>query len=868
MPDYRNHKPPKLAIRFFRWYCRPDRLEELEGDLEEVYTRRLKNGTSNFNANLFFWWNVIRCFKSYSRNRTQNKLTTMSLYKSYFKLALRHSWKNKVAVLINVLGLGIALSMCIAVYVIHAYNREFDTFYTDVDDIYRVHSMTFENGQKRRNESTPIAMEDRLASEISGIEAAASYFRKRVTVKNGNDYFSEIAGVASSNFFTFFDIPLLYGSFNQFGNQPSVYLTKELSTKYFGDVVPVGQILTIRLSSKRKYDVIIAGVFDKIPLNTSFDFNIMINMNDYLSQYDIEKNDWKNKRNTGQYLKISEPNQVARIEQSIQQYVPFQNDGQEEWKINKFELVPFISTLVSEQELWNNYVNGRLRPQVLLIFVVLVSLVLFTACFNMANTSMAMISNRLKEIGIRKTLGSANKQILIQFLFEMSIVTSMAFIIAISLGNLTTGSLFGQFGVSFLMDDVSTSGVAVFVAIFLLITTFLAGIIPALYAWKFEPVAIMRKSVKLKGVNGLNKMLTVAQFGFSIAVLVVGYTFSQNSKFLNDFDYGYKMDNRFDLSMGSNTYFEAVKQEVDQIPGVTTAGTRNHFGRAGRRSNIKIDTSDHQIIHYAVSAEYLEMMQPELVMGRTFLKNSIAEKDNSIIVNQTFAKIFFKDQDPINQIIKLEDSRKTIVGVSQDIIDDLYSDSEKKAIVYSIAEPNEYMHLIVRVENNDLKSVEAKLRDIWSKHIDKPYYGKLQTDIVYESVQKESKILQKIFLTMAALGCFLSIVGIFSLASLSIAKRNKELSIRKVLGASVKQLLLIINQSFASVLILSLVVGATLGYVVSDSVLSMIYSYYVDVSIFDAGLAGIIVIILSIVTITVAVLKPASANPIEGLRDE
>lgn len=868
MKDQKNHKPPKLAIKLFKWYCRSDRSEELEGDLEEVYTNRINNGSSVRMAKLFFWWNVIRCFKSYSRNKTQNKLTTMSLYKSYFKLAARHTWKNKIAVGINILGLGIALSMCIAVYVIYAYNREFDTFYNNTNNIYRLHSKSHDNGEARRNESAPIAMEERLSKEISGIDDVTSYFTRRITVKNENDYFSEIASIASTNFFTFFDIPLLYGSFDQFGNQPSVFLTKELATKYFGDEIPVGKYLTIRLSSKIKYDVIIAGVFDKIPLNTSFDFNLMLSLNDYVTQWGFDKNDWKNKRNVAQYLKISDPSQIARIEKTMQEYIPFQNEAQEDWKINRFELVPFLSPLVSEAGLYYNYVNARLRPQVLLIFVVLVSLVLFTACFNMANTSMAMISNRLKEIGIRKTLGSANKQILIQYIFETSLITSMAFIIAISLGNFTTGSLFGQFGVSFIMNDVSIGGVAIFIAIFLIITTILAGTIPALYAWKFEPIAIMRKSVKLKGMNMLNKILIIAQFSFSITVLFVGYTFSQNSEFLDEFDYGYNMDNIFDLAMGSNTYYDAVKQEVDQIPGITTAGTRNHFGRSGSRSIIKIDTSEHQINHFALGESYLNLMKLNLNQGRSFLKNSIAEIDNSIIVNQTFADTFFKNKSPINQIIKLDGSRKTIIGISRDIIDNLYSDFEREPIAYSIANDSTLTHLIVKVESNDLKSVEEKLKAIWQKHIDKPFYGKLQKDIVYDSVQKESKTLQKIFLTMAVLGCFLSIVGIYSLASLNVAKRNKELSIRKVLGASIKQLLLSINQSFVLVLMLSLIVGAGLGYVITDTVLSLIYKYYVDVSLIHALAAGLLVIIVAALTITTAALKPTTANPVNGLREE
>ena len=158
--------PPRLALQFFRWYCRPDRLEELEGDLEEMYTQRLDRGDPQWKANAYFWWNVIRCFKQYAMSKPKTSSNMSSLFKSYFKLALRHSWKNKGAVSINVLGLGLALSMCVFVYIIHAYNFEFDSFYPETEGIYRVHAITEQNGEGVRNEFSPVALDFELRESI------------------------------------------------------------------------------------------------------------------------------------------------------------------------------------------------------------------------------------------------------------------------------------------------------------------------------------------------------------------------------------------------------------------------------------------------------------------------------------------------------------------------------------------------------------------------------------------------------------------------------------------------------------------------------------------------------------------------------
>jgi len=148
--------PPKWGLRFFRWYCRGDRLEELEGDLEEFFYKRLARGEAVWKAKVFYWWNVLRCYRSYAKTKTRNNMTFYPLFKSYFKLALRHSWTNKWSVLINVVGLGVALSMCVFLYTMYAYNFEFDTAYPNTADIYRLHSFTNENNVQRRNEISPL----------------------------------------------------------------------------------------------------------------------------------------------------------------------------------------------------------------------------------------------------------------------------------------------------------------------------------------------------------------------------------------------------------------------------------------------------------------------------------------------------------------------------------------------------------------------------------------------------------------------------------------------------------------------------------------------------------------------------------------
>ncbi|MEP5612852.1 MAG: ABC transporter permease [Cyclobacteriaceae bacterium] len=866
----RLHNPPKLALRIFRWYCRPERVEELEGDLEEVFFRRLKNGGSAWQAKGFFWWNIFRCYKSYARTKTQNNSIMTSLFKSYFKLALRHSWKNKWSVLINVTGLGIALSMCVFMYTLYAYNFEFDDFYQDTDDLYRIHAMTFENGQERRNETMPIALEDKLRNEIAGIEAVSSYFARNVNIKKGNEFFTEYAGIASTDLVDMFEMPLSYGSYEGFGERPLIYLEKPLAEKLFGDEVALGKELTVYFGDAEKVEVTVGGVLDKIPLNTSFGFNLLMNQRDYLQAMDMDPNDWSNKRYEGQYLRLN-ANRVEQVAKEINKYVKLQNEGHEERKIAGFEVVPFITKLNADDIMYRKYGNGRLRPQVYIIFTVLISMIFLTACFNLANTSMALIAKRLKEIGIRKTLGSGSKQILLQFLFEMGIISFLAFIIALLTANTTSGMIMGLFGANFLLQDANLTGIILFVLGFLLFTTFVAGLLPALYAWRFQPISIIRKSVKLKGVNWLNKILTIAQYSFSIAVLAAGITFSQNSDFLKNLDLGYTDESVFDLDLGSSEYYVQMKQEIEQIPGVVTAGTQNHLGNFGRYSSqktLEIDTATHDVRHYTIGPGYLDLIELEILSGRGFIEESEAEEKESILVTKSFGDAYFDGNDPLHQIVKIGGERKTIVGVVSDIIDDVYEDSELTPTVFALTRKAELRHLIVKAQGANLSEIEDRLKLVWSQNIDKPYDGVLQEDLALGDAGRDTKNLQKIFVAMAILGGFLSIVGIFSLAKLNVAKKIKEISVRKVLGASIKGLFYTINRSFVIVLLLSMIVGCSLGYFISDAVLGIIYKYYVDVSAVTIAISGLFILIISLMAITGAVAAPANANPVKGLREE
>ncbi len=796
-------------------------------------------------------------------------MSQIPLFKSYFKLALRHSWKNKWSVLINVLGLGAALSMCIFVYSIYAYNLEFDTFYKDVDNVYRVHSMTQTNGFQKRNELSPGPFDYVLRNEISGISGVASVRNVGGTVKVKNDYFEEAIGVVSSDFFTMFETPLWYGSYVDFENQPAVYLSKKAAKRFFGDEVALGEKLDIYFGTN-KVELLVAGVIENVPTNVSFDFPLFINEKTLLQATARDKNDWNSHYYMAHYIK-ADPTSISGIVDRLETYLPQQNEAHKEMKITSLELTPFLSSIHSQSAGYRSSLNQRIGPEPLIIFTVLAAMIFLVACFNLANSSMAMISNRLKEIGIRKTLGSENHKILIQFLMEMGVVCTLALIIGLAMVNSVSSAVLGLFGASFPIQNVHLDGIVAFLLLFLAVTTLIAGLMPALYAWKFQPIAIMRKSVKLRGVNWINKILTVAQYAFSISVLTAAISFSNNVDFLKDLDPGYADELVYVLKFSDQSNYEPIKEQVDQIAGVTTSGADNHIQlvwMSGQNKLLEIDTSAFQLRIFAVDDSYLDFMEIPITLGRSFLQNSEAEEGKSMIVSQQFVDDYFAGLDPIGKIVKVDGKDRTIVGVTPNFIQDVYQDAEDQPLAFLPNDKNSYRYLVAKFENGDKSEIERQIKEIWSDQVDMPFNGNWQKDLALGTAAKDSENLKLIFFWMAVLGCLLSIAGIFSLSKLNIAKRIKEISIRKVLGSTIRQLLLTINRSFIITLSISVATGSVFGFLISHQTLAMVYRYYESASPVISAMTGLFIGAMALLIIILSILAPARANPAIGLRQE
>ena len=344
------------------------------------------------------------------------------MIKNYFKIALRNLLKNKTYLIINSLGMGVAIACCMAAYLLIAFNIEFDSFFDDSKTQNIVKVMTHlehQNGEPYQNLVAPLVMGPIATEGISGVKNFTRFGGYGGSMGRGDKVFSEKFRFADSSFFNMFEFNLLKGSFRNFENKQSIFLSDELARKYFMDEDPINKSLTISLRG-RDFEVFVGGVFELPPLNSTFYTDAFMRMENYLEANDVGPSEWEEWREATLFFELENIENLRAVEEQLNTYVPRRNEAKRDTKTTSYELIPFNTKIDEEEANWSFVVN-LLPIFPVMVFIILALIILLIACFNLTNTTIALTIKRLKEIGIRKVVGATRGQVISQFFFEMTI---------------------------------------------------------------------------------------------------------------------------------------------------------------------------------------------------------------------------------------------------------------------------------------------------------------------------------------------------------------------------------------------------------------------------------------------------------------
>lgn len=789
------------------------------------------------------------------------------MWKYYYKIALRNIVKNKLFIGINIIGLAAALTCCVIAYLNWEFDHNFNRFHKKAERIYKINSLTVVNGSPQKYAIVPMPVAPAVLRDNGGVDKVTRYVETFADLRFGSDLFNTRIGFVDSTFMDVFTFGLTQGDPRALDDKNRVFLSEPLAQKHFRGSNPVGRTVTVSYRNGPAKDYLVGGVFAKPPLNSSFRFDMLVSFEEFLERGQLKEDDWR-VLIPATFVLLKDPSQRDRVERQLGKYVPVQNQSREDFRVSRFYLEPLLEMAGQLEEVRANVLVPSLPASAIVSPVVMALLMLLLAAFNFANTSMAISGGRLKEIGLRKVFGGTRQQLIQQFLGENVFTCLTAFFLALLLAKYFVPAYSALW--SFLdirLDYVRDWEVPLLMLVLLVLTGVLAGAYPAFYISAFNPAGIFSKKLKLLGTNGFMRILLGFQFGISLLAIVAGVVFSDNAGYQESLDMGFDANQTIVVEVKDNATIDVFRNAIATNPKVVkVAASEGHIGQNSYNASFK--SGDRQI--YAeginVSPEFIEVADIKLLKGRNFAERSEKDAREAVLVSEQLVKEF-NWTDPLNQKVVINDTLQVyVIGVVKDIYMRGLWETVRPLFI-RVARPGQYRFLTASIRNGDLIEAKNELESQWKATFPNvPYKSYLQEEVLYEA-RTINKNIRVVFTCLAVVAVLLSAAGLFSMVSLNVNKRAHELSIRKVLGASLGNISFMVMQEFLVIILLASLLGSAVSFLFVGWLLSSIYTYHTSVGALAFVVSIALLLVISLLTVGQKVFKTASANPIKALRD-
>jgi putative ABC transport system permease protein len=789
------------------------------------------------------------------------------MLKNNLKIIFRNIIKNIIYVLINIIGLGLALAVCIVAYLNYKFDADFDTCHENRKRIFRIEHTRVIDGVEKSFGSTPGLLGPRIADDISGVEkmvrVAMDLMSNVQLLKAGdNETYTRLI-YADPEFLDVFTFPLISGSKVSFhNNNNSIFITRHLATVLFGDKDPLGEVILVWDSP---YTV--GGVLDDHPLNSSFSFQAVVPIQNFFRKNNIAEDSWYNFVSST-FIMVADYKNTEAIEKSLQKYIPAINEVI--WnKIERFYLAPFKDMAHKGRTFTDYPFEPCLHPAAVLPPVIAAICILLIACFNYANTTIAFTGKRLKEIGIRKVVGSQKHQLVLQFLGENFLMIFFAFIFAVFFADFLVPSYSAMWDFMNLSFSITKyPELWVFLILLLISTAIISGTYPAFYISSFNPVNIFQNKFKLGGSNIFSKLMLTMQFGITVLALFTGVAFLQNTRYQGNFDMGYDGDYLIEVhgeGLNLDVYKNAIQSypEIESISEFILAPFFNT--RTIKYNEMKLDAK-----MKFLDMQSFKTMGLRLIEGRSFEpETKKTDEASSILINRKFIEESGINK-PVGKTVMMSDTVPlTIIGVIENLLDDGTMTTEIAPIFYRLADDSsKASSLYIRVAPENRQKVFQYLKNEWNKLVpDRPFLG-IEGDIYSEASLYINKKILTISIFLVLIATLLSTAGLYSQVSLRIIHRTKEIAVRKIFGASMPGIIKTLNYEIFAILGFGSIVGVTVGYYLNIALMDTIWEYFTDLTAVTFIVPIIIIFVVSVITVSGKVYYAATRNPADSLRYE
>ena len=852
-----NSQIANIALHFLRWFCDPEIMEDLEGDLIERYERHYQHRKFPQwllvrDIILLFRPGIIRSFEGYQ------KLNYYRMFKNNVKMAFRSFKREKAFTAINVIGLTCGLWCALMTMIWIDDELKFDRFHADGDQLYRL-LMNFDwQGEMLTEESSAYPTGDVLKDQLPEVLDRTRYnFPEPFTLMiNGETRDSEVAA-ADPNFLSLFSFPVIEGNPTTCLDQPQqVVISKALADNHFPEQSAIGKTIVMK-EGDHELSFTVSAVID-IPYHSSMQFDAIIPLEVILS-FQSGYDNWGNTY-FGTYLKLAPDTDMDAFHAKVNEITTA--------NIAWYSLMaqPF-----QDQRLYDNFKHGqpsggKVHTLIMFAFVALCSILI--ASFNYINLATAKALRRTKEIGLRKIIGAKKSNLIAQFLIESSLLVIMASLLALALGSVSV-PFFNALVNKQITIDFYNPQLYLFLGTMFVLTVLLSGIYPAIFLASFDPYHALKNILTTKGFQPLvRKLLVGFQFTASIILVSGAFVVTQQLKYFTTKDLGFDKEQVLYLELDQNTFdqYEIVKSNLLRHSGVAGVASSNHdFVGAGLgyTSDVSWRLQEEKIFFgiHETDPGFATLTGLELVSGR-YINSELTEGSKEFLINET-AALALGFENPIGERLSFWDHQGEIVGVIKDFHVATLHSKIQPVVMMNKANGS---YVFIKAKPNRLNEVVDHVIDVHEALSTLPVrYNFLDRRI--ETSYEEEITLQRLTGYSSILALIISLLGLLGLATFSCQRRIKEIGIRKVLGSTAWQLILLLTKDFTLIILLAIMVGAPIAYLSVNDWLDN-FAYRINISWWPFFIAGLLAMLLTWLMVGSQTWKVASINPARSLRAE
>ncbi len=870
-------RPP----RFSEWLLKrfyPDRkTEALIGDLVETY-QILAREQGLFRARFWFRWQV---FKSIPEVIKESFYWRTVMFNNYLKLAYRHMKRQKVYSFINIAGLSLGMACAILILLWVQGELSYDQFHEKKQNVYRVVSI----GTETSFFGTPAPFAPAVLDEVPELVNAVRIRKApRFVFKYQDKAFYEDNGItADPSFFDMFSFPLLQGEArSSFAFPLNIILTQSFAEKYFGDEDPLGKSLQL----EGRTEVKVVGIMADVPLNSHIQFDYVL-PHALVEQGHLCGTEWGD-FNFMTYIQVQENRDESQIVQ----------------KLNEVSLKHGCPQIVSEQltfsvqaleKIYLNPLGNHDIPlgdkRYVYLFSVIAFFILFIGCVNFINLSTARAEKRAREVGLRKVLGAGRILVVKQFFGESIVLALLSFSLAVAAALLLVPVLNGVTGKSISFNLLNPIMIAGLIGISLLVGV-LAGLYPALYLSSFEPIHVLRQNLGLRPFckksgskfiqkGTLRRALVVLQFSLSIILILATSVVYDQLNYIQDRSWKPEDSVLLYIPFKGNlaSRYDAMKTELLQHPDISAVAAKDVVPTALRNNTTGIGwqgkSEKQNSIHMEttrIGYDYFQTMDIPIVAGRGFSADYPGDVGQAFVLNEEAVKVMGM-QEPVGKMFRLYGMRGTIVGVVKNTYFQSMKNSLKPQVYYLFTNMPEQTFsgvILIKVTartSRSLQNVIVQVEKLWSKVNSFAPFEYYFLDETIKAQYSGERRLGRLFGYFAFLAIFISCLGLFGLASFVAEQKTKEIGIRKILGASYRDIIVLLSRDFTLWILAANLIAWPSGWWLMHRWLQG-FAYRTSVDLMRFVTAAALALVVAWLTVSLQLFKTAHASPVDSLRTE